>query len=476
MKRLWVILLLAITLQACKKHSDPNPIPTPPHLTDTIILDTDHPTSTISPDFEGLSYEAWLLPRNPDYLNANNTVLVRMIKNLGSGVLRIGGNSSDETGWTGKARNGNPPPNTQPGKDSVSTTDIDHLAGFSQATGWKVIFGLNLGNNDIAASTDEAMYTSSKLGNNLLDLQIGNEPDYFKLGYRTSNYSVSNFETEWATNYTAIRKMLPQAPFAGPDVSDNLLWINTFATDNGDKVDLLDAHYYVDGPATDPSIDINTILDGDSDLPYYLQTLKTASSQHGQGYRITEVNSIWGGGKPGVSDTFGGTLWALDFMWAVAANDGQGVNFHGGVGLNYSPVNDINGSPKANAVYYAMLAFKYGAASGSKVIPVTNAVSRYNSSAYACIKDDHTCTVTIINKEQKKDIYYTVELGRTISTASVIRLTAPTILSKNNISLAGSSVGADGTFTPGQPEQYNVNKSSIVVKVPAGSAAIITLY
>src|SRR5579872_4420811 len=133
MKRIWIIILLAIAVEACNKHSDPNPIFPPPDLSaDTVILDTDHPFSTISPNFEGLSFEAWLLPRNPNYLNPNNTVLVQMIKNLGPGVLRIGGNSSDETGWTGKARNGNTPVNTQPGKDSVTTSDIDHLAGFSQ--------------------------------------------------------------------------------------------------------------------------------------------------------------------------------------------------------------------------------------------------------------------------------------------------------------------------------------------------------
>ncbi|MGZ3776312.1 MAG: glycosyl hydrolase family 79 C-terminal domain-containing protein, partial [Mucilaginibacter sp.] len=70
----------------------------------------------------------------------------------------------------------------------------------------------------------------------------------------------------------------------------------------------------------------------------------------------------------------------------------------------------------------------------------------------------------------------TIQLGRTIPNASVIRLTAPTVLSKDNISLAGRAVGADGTFTPMQPEVYNVNKSSFIVKVPAGSAAIVTLY
>ncbi len=56
--------------------------------------------------------------------------------------------------------------------------------------------------------------------------------------------------------------------------------------------------------------------------------------------RITECASYSTGGTPGVSDAYGAALWSLDFMFTVALNGGQGVNFHGGGRSPYSPLND----------------------------------------------------------------------------------------------------------------------------------------
>ncbi len=470
MKKIWTIILLAIVVQACKKNPGSDPAPIPPNQpANTVSLDIDHPANTISPQFQGLSFEAWLLCRNPGYLDANNAVLIQLLKNLGTGVLRIGGNSSDETGWTGEPRT------TNTSTDSLTTSEIDRLAAFSKATGWPVIFGLNLGTGSVTAATDEAVYTYNHLNENLLAFQVGNEPDYFKLGYRQKTYSVLDYQQEWNTYHTSIKTVLPNAPFAGPDISDNLQWLSVFASDNGINVNFLDAHYYVTGPATDTSINVNTILDGDDGLPTYLQNINNASLQVGLGYRITEANSIWGGGKAGVSDTFASALWALDLMWTIAENNGQGVNFHSGDGLIYSPFTYANGIWTANPEYYAMLAFQYGAA-GGKIVPLTTSDLGTNCSAYACVKENGACAVTLINKEQGQDIYFTLRPGKSFSHITVNRLSAPSVTSKTGIIFAASTVGSDGTFIPGDPEQINISKQGIVVKVPMGSAAIVTMY
>jgi hypothetical protein len=469
MKRIWTIILLAIVIQACKKNPGFDPTPVTGDPPNTVSLDIAHPANTISPQFQGFSFETWLLCRNPGYLDANNAVLIQLLKNLGTGVLRIGGNSSDETGWTGKPRTVNT------SADSLTTSEIDRLAAFSRATGWPVIFGLNLGTGNVAAATDEAIYTYNDLNQNLLDFQVGNEPDYYKLGYRQKNYSVLDYQQEWNTYHTAIKAVLPNAPFAGPDISDNEQWVNTFASDNGSNVNLLDAHYYVSGPATDTSIHVSTILDGDSDLPDYLQNINAAALQAGLGYRITEANSIWGGGKAGVSDTFASALWALDLMWTIAENNGQGINFHSGDGLVYSPFSNANGIWTANPEYYAMLAFQYGAA-GGRIIPLTTSDLGSNCSAYACVKENGAYVVTLINKEKAQDIYFTLRPGITVSHITVNRLSAPSMISKTGVVFAGSTVGSDGTFVPGDPEQISINKQGIVIKVPMGSAAIVTMH
>ncbi|MDO3624645.1 glycosyl hydrolase family protein [Mucilaginibacter sp. BT774] len=472
MKKNYFVMLCLLILCACNKKNDqsgPNH-PTPPpnsNMDGTLTLDINHPANAIPKNFEGLSFENWILSRNPEYLDPNNTVMVQLIKNLGTGVIRMGGNSSDETDWVGNGFN----PNTH--FDILTPANIDKLAEFARKTNWQVIFGLNLGHNNINASIDEAKYLYQQLGGNLDALQIGNEPDYFRLGYRPVSYSIQDYQAEWNTNFAAIKAQMPQAQFAGPDVSDHLGWAETFAQNNSKNINLLDAHYYNDGPATSSSIDCQTILSQDITLIPYLQGLDDASKRAGLGYRITETNSIWGGGKPGVSDAFAGTLWALDLMWSIAANSGQGVNFHGGE-LVYSPIAvGPDGQCTAKAVYYAMLAFKYGAA-GGVIIPVNikNSISNYN--AYACSTTDGY-TMTIINKEQKKDISLTVNAGRTVNSINVMQLKAPAVNSTTGITFAGAAVQSDGSFSPVSQGDVQIGKSNFVIKVPAASAVVVVI-
>ena len=473
MKKTYILALCLLILSACAKkndpHFDPNhPAPPPNEQTDgTLTLDINHPANAIPQNFEGLSFENWILSRNPEYLDPNNPAMLQLIKNLGPGVIRMGGNSSDETDWTGNGFN------ADTHFDVLTTAGIDRLADFSRKTNWQVIFGLNLGHNNIDASKDETKYLYQQLGANLYALQIGNEPDYFRLGYRPQNYSEQEYQSEWNTNFAPIKTQVPQVQFAGPDVSDNLGWAQTFATNNSKNIMLLDAHYYNDGPATAPYIDCQTILSTDNTLIPYLQALDNASKQAGLTYRITETNSIWGGGKQGVSDAFAGTLWALDLMWSIAANNGQGINFHGGE-LVYSPITvTSNGQCTANAVYYAMLAFKYGA-SGGTVIPVNIANNSSNYNAYACSTNEGY-TMTIINKEQKKDISLTVNAGKNVASINVMRLTAPAVNSTTGITFAGAAVQSDGSFSPANQEESQIGKSSFIIKVPAASAAVITI-
>ncbi|WP_259070380.1 glycosyl hydrolase family 79 C-terminal domain-containing protein [Mucilaginibacter sp. X4EP1] len=472
MKKICILALCLLILSACVKKSDllPDPQPAPPLdlKTDGILtLDIDHPANAIPQNFEGLSFENWILSRNPEYLDASNAVMVQLIKNLGPGVIRMGGNSSDETDWIGDGFN------ADTHFDVLTTLGIDRLAAFSRKTNWQVIFGLNLGHNNINASIDEAKYLYQQLGANLYTLQIGNEPDYFDLGYRPAGYSVYDFQSEWMANFAPIKTQIPEAQFAGPDVSDHLEWAQTFAANNSRNIVLLDAHYYNDGPASSPYINCQTILSGDDTLIPYLQTLDKSSKQAGLPYRITETNSIWGGGKPGVSDAFAGTLWALDLMWAVAANNGQGINFHGGE-LVYSPITVAsNGQCTTNAVYYAMLAFKYGA-SGGTIIPVNIVNNNSNYNVYAC-STNGGYTITIINKEQTKDISLIVNAGKTVTSINVMSLTAPAVDSTTGITFAGATVQSDGSFSPAHQDESKIGKSSFGIKVPAASAVVIVI-
>ncbi len=474
MKKLWLVVLAAISLFSCKKENLasklPAEIPVVTNLPITVYIDQDHPGYTIPQTFEGLSFETGLLVDSPEFLNEHNQVLIQLIKNLGTGVLRIGGNSSDIIKWTDKPRSAETPEN------SLTTTEIRRLTAFDRSIGWPVIFGLNLAQYDPSLAASEAVYVSKSLRNNLYTLQAGNEPDVFNLGPRPHSYNYFSYHHDWRAYFSTVRSELPDAPFAGPDVTPfNSTWINKFTTDESKNIKLVDGHYYDTGPASMPSIRYTDILSQNTKLADYLLTLQLASSKHHLPFRVSECNNVFGGGKNGVSNVFASALWALDFMWEVAEYKGQGVNFHGGGRrFFYSPVEADNGAFIAKPEYYAMLAFKYGAV-GQTIVPVSISNAQYNLRAHASVSADSTWSVTLINKELKSSFAFTIKLNKTASTAQVARLQAPDITSTTGTTFAGSLVNTDGSFYPNITEQYSISGKSFVVNVPAGSAAVVTI-
>ncbi|WP_295676349.1 glycosyl hydrolase family 79 C-terminal domain-containing protein [uncultured Mucilaginibacter sp.] len=466
MRKIPIIILVVALIFSCRKNQLQLP-PAPGELPVTITLNQSQAGYSIPPTFEGLSFETKILTNNPGFLNVNNPVLIQMIRNLGPGVLRIGGETCDEVFWSDNPRN------PSSGRDTLTISDIDRLAAFSMAIGWQVLFGLNLGSNDLVKSSNEAAYAGNRLAGNLLAFQSGNEPDVFHNGIRPRTYNFSNFQDEWEAYLTAIKTKVPNASFAGPDVAYNTDWITAFAVEEHYNIKLLDCHYYMAGPATSPNINYQTILADDGNLPGYLAIIKSQAKKYNLPYRISESNNVYGGGKAGVSDVFASALWALDFMWIIAENNGSGINFHTGDGLFYSPISTQNGVLQANPEYYAMLAFNY-ASTGGKIIPASISNSEL-CSAYACVKPDNSYVLTLINKDEKNNASVTILLNKTASGIQIQRLTAPSLNVATGITFAGSTVNADGTFEAKTTEQYAVAGNSVVVKVPAGSAAIVTV-
>ena len=472
-KKFIVVILLVFIIVGCSKTIIVTHQVDLPLNTDSIVsieIDQNRRGFVIPPAFQGLSYEMNILATTPSFLNVSNTVLIQLIKNLGPGVLRLGGNSSDDILWTGTARAAGTPAN------SLTSTEIDNLAAFSKAIGWPVLFGFNMGTYDPAVAANEAKYVSFSLQGSLLAFQSGNEPD----GYhswnpkRASTYWYTDYKPEWESYFSAVRKAVPNAPFAGPDIAYRSDWVTPFAADEGINVVLLDGHYYQNGPASDPAINISSLFTPIPQYTDYFKVIGSASAASNIPWRITECNSINGGGKSGVSDTFASALWALDFMWMVAQNGGQGVNFHGGNGGAYSPFATSGGIPYARPIYYAFLAFKYGS-EGFTVVPVTVGSTKYSCSAYACIKTGVT-SLTLINKNAAKGLIFKVQLSGKAAVLHIARMSAPLISSTSGVKFCNSAVNANGTFQAGSTVDVSViGLDNFSVVVPAASAAVVLI-
>ena len=456
-------------LAACNKAGVP---PINPHVDSSLTVTINQGASglVIPTTFQGLSYEASTLPNAPSFLNPLNSSLINLIGNLGGGVLRIGGNSSDNVLWSNALRSSNTPSN------SITQTEINALSSFSKAIGWKVLFGVNMGEYDTAEAASEAKYVYNKLQSNLLAIQFGNEPD----GYgswnpkRTSPYTFQQYLVQWKSYFSSVRSQTPAVPLAGPDVAYQSSWIAAFAPVEKANVKLLDGHYYQNGPASRTDLTVDSLFTPMPPYKNYFSVINNAAVSAKLPWRISECNSINGGGLTGVSDVFGAALWGLDFMWTLAENNCSGVNFHGGTGGPYSPFYVSGGVTLPRPLYYAFLAFKYGAY-GDTILPAKLSTTKYKFSAYASVKSGVTY-VTLINKDQKQQLSVNLQFSNTASSAQVARLKAPSIMSTSGVTFCGSSVNANGTFQLGSTENYTIGGlKTFTVSVPPASAAVVSI-
>ena len=125
----------------------------------------------LSFDAIGLLLDGILLPENGSFIS--------LVRRLGTkGVIRIGGNSSDHA----SLRMGL----------TIHRTQIEHLAAFLSATGWQLIYGLDLGSAKAEQAAAEAEMVARIVGPKLLAFQFGNEADLLDEEDNPTNRSIGS--------------------------------------------------------------------------------------------------------------------------------------------------------------------------------------------------------------------------------------------------------------------------------------------
>jgi hypothetical protein len=451
----------------------------------------------IPDDFTGLGYEISSVA-TPGLLTDKNHANVELVRRLGTnGVIRIGGITSDSASFGSDAV-------ASPAAKAtvINSESLRELGSFLDATGWRLIWGLNLGSGTAQSAAEEAVAVAAAVRDKLLAFEIGNEPDGFAGDVfgarRPKTYGYDDFLKEYRAYKAAVRSRLPGAPFAGPDASYRTDWVTRFAADEGSDLKLLTRHYYRSG-ANNPYLDkligsgpnisaeqrasyedrrkndkTEMLLRSDPNVRGFLQEISAASHAP---LRVCEANSFYGGGQPGVSDAYVSALWALDFMWVLAAGGAAGVNMETGVNQldfvsYYSPIpNELKGAVSITPEYYGMLAFAQG--SQGDRIALDYDTGGINLTAYATANDLDRLAVTLINKDQSTDADVTIGADRALQQATAVRLEGHALDSADNVTLGGSEVMADGSWRPTDVESLRIGAGVCDIHVPAASAAII---
>ena len=434
----------------------------------------------VSASLASLSYETGQLA-DPAFFSAGNGSLVELLRRMNPhGVLRIGGNTSDFAVWSGfrgtlpeqKPRKGGPQEPVL-----LRPEALHELAGFLRATGWKLIFGVNLKIGVPAMAVELAKAVREAVGDDLLAIQIGNEANNYAKDYAA-------FEALWTPYADALRAA--GLPLGGPDTGANSDWVAEYARRHGDGQVFLSRHYYRDAA---PRGSIGDLLGGDPGCIEDTERLVAVAGAVHLPLRLTEANSYYFGGRDGVSNVFASALWGADFLLAMAQLGVAGVHFHGGtlasveaslgreaavadsatdmasrrdaVSSRYSAIagNVALGFQPRPLFHGIELAQRFA---GARMLPGRLETGGANLGAYAARRDD-TVLVALINKDVLRDAEVSLRGLSGCGKARVTRLSAPALDSRQSVRFADV------------PEDVRLDAAGAApVLVPRGSAALLS--
>ncbi|KAF8995399.1 hypothetical protein BDQ17DRAFT_1365778 [Cyathus striatus] len=352
--------------------------------------------------------------------------------------------------------------------NNISTlTNVKWFLGipFDDATDWRLQIAENAQNI---------------LGDNLMGLQAGNEPDYYpNNGHRTENYTASDYFGEFGTLVAAIeangnipnKNMLvaPNLGGGGSGWTPEAVWETGFLDSYADRLRFMAVEHYPNnncfvqfgvGSYVDPQevfADYLTHKSGITLASPYLAATGVAQTL-GKPFIMFETNSASCGGFQGVSDSYGAALWALDYGFQLAySNFTNGLLHVGGQNVFYNPFTAPPTNQSAynewtvGSIFYSamVIAEAFGKSNTSRIMDLyANEDSMYTP-AYAIYENDVLSKFALFNYVDDKTGANDRIVSITIPNAGVpssvkVKYLRSESVSYKNITWAGQTFG--GTF------------------------------
>lgn len=462
----------SVVLTAAAAATNPQPVPSSP-ATGTVTM-TSSVVGNIPAGFLSLSYTKSKLMNNAArFFSAGNSRGIADFKGLGVGTLRLV--TGDNEVWT--------PAGAGQTTGQISQSDVDNLAAFLTATGWKCTYGIPFLSNTTSAAVAEATYVASKLGSSLVGFEIGNEPD--GTGYTSTGITASSFATAWRVYALDILAAVPSAQFVGPStgVATNAGTYSTaMETTNADLVLWDTSHFYHDGPTTATIAEMLSFTASDGFYNSMVSGIHTTQTTYPDAWVINETNDIYSGGADGVSNTFSSALYALDFSFVAAKSGATMVNWiSGGMGTApsnpYSVIQDSNGYTYQEQPKYAgllLFALATQGNNGASMLSTSITSSGNNVKAYGLQYGDGSQAVVILN-ESTTNMNMAVTFPQTIASANILTLSDASGLAdkvNTNVLLQGQPLGYTPPV-PGAPYTATITSGHAGVYVPANSAVLV---
>lgn len=339
--------------------------------TSVTVAPTDGATALATTNV-GLSFEASDLA--DERWDPDKSTLDELVVELDQPSLRFGGNSIDRRVWW--TSTGEPAPDWA--EVTLTPADFERLGKFAEATDATVTLAVDLGHNDPQRAADYVFYAKQSLGDRLIAIAIGNEPNGFALAsqpqyqIRPDGYSPQMFIAEATPYEQAIHARVPGIAIVGPGAFDAPWW-RAFAEAKLPNTAALGQHWYplwscdgVKEPRAAPTA-ANLASPWLHERANFIlgMGLQTGAT-YGLPVWLEETGPTSCPGTNDSSRTHAQALWTADFALNTALLGVQRANQHGTIdackgGAPMSPVCDTGelGAPtgvvQGQANYLAML-------------------------------------------------------------------------------------------------------------------------
>ncbi len=452
------------------------------------------PVRSVPRSYLGLSLEYWGLPLFERHLTAFARILGMLhVPGDDSLVLRIGGDSADRTLWDPIAHR---LPRWEFG---VGPGWLDDTARLLATEPLRLILDLNLVTASPLRAATFARAAQTRLApGSVSAFEIGNEPDLYDRPYWLGTITRAGAGTTVlptaisATSYLrafddysrTLTRFTPGIPLLGPAVATptrSLLWLALLAAHERSRLGALTAHSYpYSACVTRRSRAYPTVarlLSPRASTASAAAVARAVMVAHRAGLplRMTELNSVTCGGRPGVSNSFATALWAPDALFELMRAGVDAVDVHVRADTVNAAMIPVAAGVQARPLLLGLILFTRTLAAGGKLLRGTvSGAGPAQLKAWAVRTPAGGRRVLLINKETRGRTVLVAGAG--YGKAAVFRLSAPSAGALRGATLAGRWIGRDGRWH-GRLSVQRIARGprGYVVRLPGTSEALVTI-
>jgi hypothetical protein len=442
----------------------------------------------------GLSTEYWALPQWAGEMPLLERVM-SLIHVPGDGplVLRVGGDSADHSFW-------DPHENALPSwAFSLAPRWLAQARALVRRLGVRLILDLNLITDTPAAAAVWARAAKDGLPRgSIRAFEVGNEPDiYTRSAWLAitagrpaegrplpAAMTAGGYVRDFRAYAEALELAAPHTLLAGPALANPVShrrWTTALIAGARRSLGLVTIHRYPYSactrrhPAAAPTVAKLLGPGASSAMADALRPTVDEAHDAGLPVRMTELNSVTCGGRPGVSNTFATALWAPDAFLDLARAGLDGINLHVRADTINAPFAITTAGLTARPLLYGMILFAHTLGPGARLVALrSTAPARLDFHPWAVRVGPDTLHVLLVDKGPRS-VRAVLRLPAT-GAAGVQRMLAPAAGSETRVTLGGRELGPDGRWHgPAADATLAPRDGRYVVTVRGFSAVLLSV-